>query len=330
MQYTRRRMLTQTGAALALLNTGLGLRAEGTTNTEGRLVYGFASGSVASLMGDLLLDNLREDGVANLRMQYMPGNGSRIAHESIKQATPDGNSLLMVSSTSLTLFSQIYGKRLHYEVQDFTPIAPLYAFTRLLVVGTCVPASVKTLDDYMKWVQANPTQSNIGVSAIGSGSHFAATQLGQSRDIVLRPVTYRGTDSALKDMASGNLPAAIIVTDQNSGLIEAGKVRVLAVTSANRWPTWPDVPTLKELGVPDGSLSEWHGVFGPAGMDPAKVQALNQGIRRALQKNNMVVAAKKVGLLLLDMDPMSFSTVVANDMDQWRRAVTATHFRGQD
>jgi tripartite-type tricarboxylate transporter receptor subunit TctC len=328
MQYTRRKMLTKVGAALALLNTGLGARAQDQDNPEGKLVYGFASGSIASLMGDMLLDHLRQEHVARLKMSYMPGNGSRLAQEFVKRAPPDGGTLALVSSTSLTLFSQLYGKRLNYEVKDFTPIAPLYAFTRMLIVGTAVPASVKTVDDYMKWVQLNPTQSHIGVSAIGSGSHFAAMMLAQSRDTVLRPVTYRGTGAALKDMVSGNLPAAFVLTDQNTQLLESGQIRVLGVTSEGRWPTWPDVPTLKEQGVADCALSEWHGVLGPVNMDPAKVHALNLGIRRALRQDNMVAAARKVGLKLIDVDPAQFSDMVAKDVEQWRKAVSVTRFHG--
>jgi tripartite-type tricarboxylate transporter receptor subunit TctC len=232
----------------------------------------------------------------------------------------------MISSTSLTLYTQVYGKRLNYEVKDFVPIAPLYAFTRVLIVGPSVPASVKSVDDYMKWVQLNPTQSQIGVSAIGSGSHFAAMMLAQSRDMVLRPVTYRGTGTALKDMLTGNLPAAIVLTDQNTQLIESGQIRVLGVTSNGRWPNWPDVPTLQEQGVPDCALSEWHGVFGPVNMDPAKVQSLNIGIRQALRQDNMIAAARKVGLKLLDMDPGQFSEFVAKDVAQWRQALSVTRF----
>lgn len=321
-------MLVQTSAALTLLTTRPGARAQGVNTPEGKLVYGFSSGSIASLMGDMLLEHLRQSNVANLRMTYMPGNSSRLAHETGKRANPDGRSLLLASSTSITLFSQIYGKRLNYEVKDFTPIAPLYAFTRMLVVGTCVPASVKTVDDYMKWVQLNPTQSNVGISAIGSGSHFAVMQLAQSRDTVLRPVTYRGTGGAMKDLVTGNLPAAIILADQNTQHLESGQIRVLAVTSTGRWPTWPDVPTLKELGVPECAFSEWHGVLGPLGMDPAKVQSLNMGIRRALRQDNMVTAARRVGLSLLDMDTAQFSELIAKDAEQWRRVFGVTHFHG--
>lgn len=329
MQYTRRKMLAHTGAAFTLLSAR-GVQAQDTDNPEGKLVYGFASGSVASLMGDLLTDHLRHAHLANLRMSYLAGNGSRLAQEAIKRTAPDGHNLLMASSTSITLFSQVYGKKLNYSVKDFTPIAPLYAFTRMLVVGTAVPTGVKSVDDYVRWVQANPTQSNIGVSAIGAGSHFAAMLLAQSREMVLRPVTYRGTSAALKDLASGNLPAAIILTDQNTQLIESGQIRVLGVTSDGRWPTWPDVPTLKEQGVPECTISEWHGVFGPVGMDPVKVQTLNLGIRRALRQDDMVTAARRVGLKLLDMDTAQFTDHVAKDMEQWRRALSITRFHAME
>jgi len=328
MQYTRRKILTKAGAALALLNTGLGARAQDTP--EGKLVYGFASGSIAGLMGDLLLDHLRQDHVARLKMNYLPGNGSRLAQEMVKSAPPDGGTLALVSSTSITLFSQVYGKRLNYEVKDFTPIAPLYSFTRMLIVGTAVPSSVKTVDDYMRWVQLNPTQSHIGVSAIGSGSHFAAMMLAQSRDMVLRPVTYRSTGAALKDLVSGNLPAAFVLTDQNTQLIDSGKIRVLGLTSDGRWPNWPDVPTLKEQGVPSCALAEWHGVLGPTNMDPGKVHALNVGIRRALRQDDMIATARKVGLKLLDLDPAQFAELIAKDAEQWRKTVQLTGFHGLD
>lgn len=328
MKYTRRNMLIRTGASLAMFNANLGLQAQEVPNAEGKLVYGFAAGSVASLMGDMLLDHLRQDHVANFKMNYMPGNGSRLAHEFVKNASPDGNTLVLASSTSLTLFPYIYGKRLNYEVKDFTPIAPLYSFTRMLIVGTSVPTSVKTLDDYMKWVIANPTQSHIGVSAIGSGSHFAAMLLAQSRDTVLRAVTYRGTGGALKDLVSGDLPAAIILADQNTKYLETGQVRVLAVTSAGRWPTWPDVPTMKEQGVSDCAISEWHSILAPAGMDPNKVQTLNLAIRRALRQDDMVTAARRIGVSLVDMDTAQFSNLIAADQDQWHRATRLTRFHG--
>jgi tripartite-type tricarboxylate transporter receptor subunit TctC len=322
MLMNRRAALVRGGALLAALQAPTVTRA---TALKGRLIYGFTGGGVASIVGDALTDALRDNGIADLKMAYLPGNGSRQAQEAVRAAAPDGATLLFNSSTSITLFPWLY-KRLNYDIKDFTAIAPLYSFTRIFAVGPRVPMSVQTIADYVTWVQANPSHANVGIPAIGSGAHFVVSALAQARNVVLRPVAYRGSAASAKDLGGGSLPAAVTMIGQSADLFAAGVLRPLAVASPARWPSLPQVPTLSEQGVPDCEVTEWHGVMGPAQMDQVLVKRLSEGIRHAVRQGPTRQWIDKLGLGATDVSPSEYTDMLQKDAARWQKTVQKTRF----
>lgn len=320
MSLTRRQMMVHSAAALSAWHTPVFSQTQ-----PGRLIYGYASGGVATQVGDALTDTLRQRHHGDWRMQYLPGNGSRAAQETVKTAAPDGQTLLYGSSTSVTLFPALY-KRLNYTAQDYTPIAPLYAFPRIFAVGPRVPTAIKTIDDYIAWVQTNPSLANVGIPAIGSGAHFVVSVLSQAKNTVLRTVAYRGSSASAKDLSGGSLPAAVTMLGQSPELFASGVLRPLAVATPLRWPSLPGVPTLKEQGVEHCEVTEWHGVLAPAGMPEARTATLEAAMRDALQHPPVRDVILQLGLKPMDMGSAEFARHIAQDQAHWRDLVQRTRF----
>ncbi|MGB6105332.1 MAG: tripartite tricarboxylate transporter substrate binding protein [Pusillimonas sp.] len=286
-----------------------------------RLVVGFSAGGttdvVARIVGKEIGDTLGQPVVVENR----PGAGSNIASEMVARADPDGYTLYMVAVTS-AINHTLY-KNLRFDlVEDFTPVALAVRVPNVLVVNPNVPVnSVKELVDYAK---ANPGKLNFASSGSGTSIHMAGELFKQLADIDVAHIPYKGSSPATTDLIGGQVDYMFDNMPSAWPHVEAKKLRALAVTTAERSKTAPDLPTMQESGFPTFDVSSWFGVIAPKGTPDDVVNKLNEAILAALAKPDVQKRLEDLGAVPAKTTPAEFGDFIKSEVDSWAKVVTAS------
>lgn len=327
----QRRTLLGAGAAFgALASIGSPALAQGTTKS-GTLWSGFpVGGGLGDQVARPLIDQLRGKYPQPFIYDAKPGAGGRIAAEFVKRAPPDGNTLFGCPSSLMTLHPHVFKKLPYDTLNDFTSIAGLCSYTAVFTAGPGLPAEIRTVADYLKCAKANPTLANYGVPASGSSLHLAGAMLGKQAGVEMQSVPYKGGAPLLTDLRGGQIPVSFNVVSEVLPHIRAGTLRALAVSAPARWKALPDTPTLTELGYKDIAFVDWLGWYGPAGMEKAKVNALNAAVNEALAGAAMAEVIEKNGLEIMRVSPEGLAKAVRENHAFWGQVVKVTGFKPED
>lgn len=272
---TRRTLLCAMAAAGALLAGG----AYAQSNTPIKMLVGFSPGGPGDFTVRLLAEKMSASLNRPVIVQSVPGAGSQIALQQLKRSAPDGNTLLFVSNSLFTIYPQIYPKIDYDPVKDFTPIAAVAKYDNAIATGPATGA--KTLAELMTWMKSHRSQVSFGTPGAGSLPHILGTALANNIGVSMVHIPYKSTSSSVVDLVGGRIPLLITSAAVMVEMHRAGKIRVVAVSSDERQPLLPDVPTLKEAGY-DMSMVITNGVFAPANMAPELVKQLNTAIVDAI------------------------------------------------
>jgi tripartite-type tricarboxylate transporter receptor subunit TctC len=196
-------------------------------------------------------------------------------------------------------------------------------------VGPAVPASVKSLGDYVQWCKANPDKASFGTTSAGGTPHFAGVMLSSEAKVPLNPVHYRGGAPALQDVVGGHIGASVNPTSESMPLHQAGSIRILAVTGAKRSQFLPDVPTMAEQGF-NVVIDSWLGVFLPAKVPEEVLRALSAAMREASQSAVMKDSLAKFGSTATFQTPAQFTERIKDDLKRWGPVVKASGFVAVD
>jgi tripartite-type tricarboxylate transporter receptor subunit TctC len=324
----RRQLLRGAGALFAGSLTK-GLCAQQGSGTAS-IVSGFPPGGMGDFVARPMAERMRGKYAANVLVESRTGAGGRIAVEYVKRAIPDGMTILQIPSSPMVLYPGIY-KKLNYDpLVDFTPVTSTVGYAFSITAGPSLPADITTLSDYLKWAKANPKQANYGVPAAGSAPHFVGMMLSQASGAELASVAYRGGAPLLQDVLGGQIPISINVLGEVAPHIRSGRLRSLAVTTAQRSVFLPDVPTLTELGYKDLVIQEWLGWFVPAKTPAEIVQRLNTIVRENLAAPEMVEALAKSSLQPMTQTSEDFARSVRADLTRWTAIAKASGFTAED
>lgn len=295
---TTRRQFIQSTAAIAAAS-GFPLAAFAQALESVKIVNGFPAGGTADATSRRIGDKLGGTAYAKNAavVENKPGAGGRIACETVKGAAPDGSTLLLTPYSCTSIYPHIY-KNLSYDpFRDLAPVSIAAVMTHALTVGPMVPASVRTVKDYLAWAKANPDKANYGSPAAGSTPHFLGALLGLNNNVDLKHVPYRGSLPAVADMIGGQLASTSTPTGDALANHKAGKVRIIATSGAQRTPFTPDVPTYAEQGFPELTTEEWFGFYAPA-RTPANVIAnANAAINAAIKDRTVIDSLALMGLV---------------------------------
>ncbi|WP_066261733.1 Bug family tripartite tricarboxylate transporter substrate binding protein [Hydrogenophaga flava] len=329
----QRRTLT-----LAVL-ANLSMTAVGTTaaqqpapllNKPLKVVVGFPPGGSADTVARALVQQL--EGLApSVIVENKPGAGGRLAVETVKNAEADGSTVVLTPASMVVLYPHLYKKLSYNPTADLAPVARVAAAPFVFAVGPAVPASVKTLAEFGQWAKTNPNLGAYGSSGAGSMPHFTGVSLGKSRGIDLLHVAYKGAAPAMTDLIGGQVAANVSVMSNALPQIQAGKVRALAVSSPQRVPALPQIPTLAELGHGEATAVEWFGVFAPAKTPANVVAALNKAFGDAAQSKAFQEALAKGAFEAVPAEaPAAFAAAVQADINRWGPVVKASGFTPED
>ncbi|HSV79939.1 MAG TPA: Bug family tripartite tricarboxylate transporter substrate binding protein, partial [Ramlibacter sp.] len=294
------------------------------------IVSGFPPGGMGDHVARPVAEKLRGKYAANVLVEARPGAGGRIATEYVKKAAPDGLTILQIPSGVMTLYPNTY-KKLNYDpFADFIPVTSTVTYSFVLTAGPGLPAEIRTLADFLKWAKANPRFASYGVPAAGSALHFVGMMLSKAAGVELQPIAYKGGAPLLQDLLGGQIPVSISVLGEVLPHIKSGKLRGLAVSSAQRSTFLPDLPTFVEQGFRDIAVQEWLGWFVPAKTPPEVVRRLNTLAREALQAPEYAAALAGNGLVPLHQSPEEFARMLRSDYQRWTPVVKASGFTAED
>jgi len=324
MRISRRHVL-QTAGTSALLTT-LGQPARAQSLESVKLVTGFAPGGTSDTICRRVADKLRGSYARSAVVENKTGAGGQIAIQAMKGAPADGSVILQTPMSMLGIYPHIYKKLPYDPIADVLPVSLGCTFDFGFAVGPSVPASVKSIPDFLAWCKANPGQANFGSPAAGSVPHFIGVLLGRNAGVDLKHVPYRGTQPAILEMVGGQLPAVSGPVGEFTQQVAAGKCRLIGTSGAARSKFAPTVATFTEQGLKDMAFSEWFGFYLPAGATAATVQRANAALRSALAAPDVIEGLATMGLEAASSSPAELAAMLKASHDRWGPLVRAIGF----
>ena len=292
---------------------------------------GFPPGGLGDQVSRPLLQRMKARWPGTLVYDIKAGASGRIAIEFVKRAAPDGTNVVQTTSSAMTVYPHTYGSRLQYDaLADFIPVGPVVLYTFALAVGPAVPAEVKTIPQLVQWAAANPNLANYGIPATGSTPHFAGIMFERASNISLKSVPYKGSGPQLIDLLGGHISMGFHPIGEVYQYAKEGKLRLLAVTSPQRWPSVPEVPTFAELGFRNVSNIDYIGWYVPAKTPMSFVRQLNQAMQEALDEPGMKELFDKLSLQGGRESPEVFAARVRADHQRWGPIVKSSGVTAED
>jgi tripartite-type tricarboxylate transporter receptor subunit TctC len=312
----RRDFLRLTAGALALPAVPKIAWAESYPSRPVRIVVGFPAGGgvdiVARIIGQYLSDRLGQSFVVENR----PGAGSNLGTETVVNANPDGYTLLLVS-VSAAINATLYEK-LNFSVRDIAPVAGIMRVPGVMEVNPSFPAA--TVSEFIAFAKSNPGKVNMASAGNGTLQHVCGELFKMMTGIDMLHVPYRGSAPALTDLLAGRVQVTFDPLPSSIGYIRAGRLRALAVTTANRAESLPDTPTVGE-SVTGFEASAWYGVGAPKTTPPEVIDKLNVGVNAALADPVIKARLAELGGAALPGTPNAFSVLVAAEIEKWGNVI---------
>lgn len=298
--------------------TGLSL-AQGYPNKPIRLVVPFPPGGGTDVLAREAAVKVASNTGWNIVTENRPGSGGNIGVDAVAKSDPDGYSLVLGQTSNLAINPTLYAK-LPYDPENDLSAIGLIADAPLVIV---VPAGspLKSLDDMIAAAKAKPGILNYASSGNGTVSHLAAVQLQNAAGIQLTHIPYKGAAQASNDLIGGQIDMYLSSVPTLIGHVRNGKMRALAVTSAQRVPDLPDVPTIAERGYPGFEAVTWFGLAAPKGVPKDIVDRLNAEFNKALQSKELSVKYQEQGARVLTGTPDDFAKLIRDDRARWGKIV---------
>ena len=331
MKLDRRQIVAGVGAGIAA--TALGAPGGGAQAFKGagRVLAGFPAGGTLDAAARRFADAIKAEFPDGLIVENRPGAGGRIAVDGLKQAAPDGLTLLMSPDSMFSIYPSYY-KKLSYNVD--TDIAPVSAFVTLpygFAVSSKVPAAVKDLKAFVAWAKANPNDAAFGHPSTGSSPHFAGNEFNRVAGAGMRHVPYRGSVPAVQDLLGGHVASVMLpFGDVLQFAAPGGNARLLGVTSEKRSRLAANVPTFAEQGFGEITFIETYGVYLPGKAPAALRQRFADAIKKAGADPAVTKAMEVLGMEVTPMTPAEFDAYLTRQRAKWTPIVKASGFTSDE
>jgi tripartite-type tricarboxylate transporter receptor subunit TctC len=298
--------------------------AETFPNRTIRLIVPYPPGGSIDLTGRVIAKNLQERVGQNVVVENKPGANAVIGIDELMRSDPDGHTLIILSDSPVTINP-------HLSHVNYDPLADLVPISRVvtspLILAANAKAGIASIADLVKAAKAKPL--SIGVSAIGSTSYFAGELLKRSLGLTMQAVPYRGGAPAAVAVAAGEVPLVFTDTTAILPMIKVGKVVALGISEPVRSQAMPDIPTLREAGVPGFAASSWLALFAPRGTPDDRVARLNAEVAKILALPDAQKVLLAAGLEPAPNSPAEMRRIIADDSSKWGRMIQATGLKAQ-
>ena len=311
---------TAAALAVALLAPAHSLAQEDWPGRTIQIVVPYTPGTGADILARILGPKLAERWKVSVVTDNRAGASGNIGTEFVAKSAPDGYTLLCTATSFGT--NPAINRNLPFDpIKSFAPVIQLARSSVAVIVTPALPA--KSMRQFLDLARSEPGKLNYSSPGNGSPQHLAMELLKLDTHIDLVHVPYKGSGGALADLVGGHVQAMIVSLQTVAPYVQSGKLRMLAVMSAERSEAFPDVPTLKEQGLPDLEVDTWYGVFAPAGTPKAVIDKINAGLNAALKQADVRELLAKQGMIPVGGSPERFGELVKSELKRWPRVVAA-------
>lgn len=286
-----------------------------------RIIVTFPAGGPADLVARAVAQSLQEAWGQGVVVDNRPGAGGNIGMNVAAKAAPDGYTLVESSMGPMTISPFVYSSLPYDPIKDLTPIMLAATNPFFLAVRPTLPAS--TFPEFVALAKAKPNGLTMSSSGIASPSHLAGSLLQSMAGISLTHVPYKGAGESIPAVVNGQVDIAVETPLLIVPQVKSGKLKALLVSTAERSPLLPEVPTGKEQGLPDFVASSWYGFHAPAGTPQPIVDKLNAEMAKAMKSPAMRERLASVGVTATSTTPAEFTAFVEAEMAKWGKLIRA-------
>jgi tripartite-type tricarboxylate transporter receptor subunit TctC len=289
-----------------------------------RIIVPFTPGGFTDLMARTVGEQLAKAVAQPVLIDNRPGANGIIGAELLSKATPDGHTIGMViagHSASQTL----YDKLPYHAVKSFQPISLVGVAPLILVASNSLPA--KDLKELLAAARAKPGSISFGSSGIGAAAHLTMELLAQQQGLQLTHVPYKGTTPALADLMGGHIQVMFDTMSAMLPQVRAGKIRALGLSSATRWPTAPEIPTIAEAGVPGFVSGSWAGLLAPGGTPRPIVDRLSSEVAKIVRMPDVRTRLAELGVEPSGNTPDEFRAFMEAEVARWAKVINQAKIR---
>ena len=283
------------------------------------IVVAFPAGGATDVTARVIAEKLSEKFGERVVVENRVGANGLIGTLAVANAAPDGYTLVMGGVNSHGMYDVLYKSPRYDSLKSFTPITLTARIPIAFVVHPSFPAH--SLAELLKVAKERPGEFSYGSSSTGGPQHLAMELLKIQAGVDIQHVPYKGGAQQLTDLLGGHIKIGSIGLPPALPHIQNGILRALAVTSAERSPFLPELPTVAESGVPGFEVSYWLGLLGPAGMPAPITEKLNREIREILDRPDVKATLSKQGVEVLTSTPSEFHTLIGEEIARWRKVV---------
>jgi tripartite-type tricarboxylate transporter receptor subunit TctC len=317
--------VTKKPICLSIISALCGLAAVGPAQADDfpnraiRVLVGFAPGGNIDTSTRIVTRKLAELLGVSVVVENKPGAGGNIAAEAVARAPADGYTLLACGATSHGANPALFAKLPYDPVKDFAPVTMFGTVPSVLVVNPTVP--VTNFAEFAAWTKAEPAKANIASAGIGTSQHLAIELLKSMTGLAVTHVPYKGGAPAMSDVMAGQVLATMAGMPTALPSIKAGKVRAIAVTTPQRSPNLPQVPSFAEAGVAGYDVTNWVGLCAPAGLAPQRVSKLHAAVQTALGSADVGKSLVDIGYEPAPATPQQLAAFIQRDIPKWLKVV---------
>jgi tripartite-type tricarboxylate transporter receptor subunit TctC len=286
-----------------------------------KLVVPYAAGGPTDVLGRLVGEYLGRDLKQAVFVENKAGAQGAIGADAVARSDPDGYTLFVTAASIIVLNPMLY-KKLPYDPKDFRMLALVTDLPVVMEVHPSVPA--RTVAEFVAYARQNPGKINFGSAGTGGTIHLAGEMFKQMAGIEMTHVPYKGAGPALTDLLSGNIQVMFDTLSTALPPVKSGMVRALGVSSAERSPDLPDVPTIAESGYPDYRVSVWYGIAAPAKLPDDIAQKIGASLDRALNDDAFRASLEKIGFpVFRPRSAAAIAEFIEADRARWSGVIKA-------
>jgi len=286
-----------------------------------KFIVPWPPGGAADIIARLIGENLSREFGQPVIVENRPGAGGLMATEQVARMAPDGYTLLLGSTGPNAIAGSLYSNLRYDPVKDLTAVTQITELPLVLVVNK--DFAPNTVSELIAYAKANPGKVNFASVGAGTAQHLASEIFKLTAGVDIVHVPYKGSAPAFNDLAGGRVEMLFDNIPASRAMIQSGKVKVLAVSTATRAAAMPDVPTVAESGVPGFHVSAWQNIAMPPGSPPEAVARVNKEISKLMNTPEMRKRITDMGANIAVNSPQAEAQRIKDEVEKWRRAITA-------
>jgi tripartite-type tricarboxylate transporter receptor subunit TctC len=290
-----------------------------------QIIVPFAAGQSGDILARVLGESLGPIWGKTLVVDNKPGAGGTLGTQFASKADADGYTLLLASSGPIAIGPHLYPNAGYDPRRDFTPTMNVAGVAQALVVSA--KSKYRTIEDLIKAAKAEPGKLNFASGGSGSTQHLTMELFKQRAGIDMTHIAYRGSGPAYPDLIAGRIDAMFDSSPAAASYVTSGQARVLAVSTAQRIPSMPDVPTVAESGLSGFDVLGWLGIVAPARLDPAIREKLHTDIKKAMDSPSTRSRLDTLGMIVIGGTPEDFAKFIEGEFSKWGEIIKASGVR---